>query len=52
VAATIRGLAAEQRLQGIGFRRVASTPAAFAAQLATEVPALAALVRDAGIRAD
>jgi tripartite-type tricarboxylate transporter receptor subunit TctC len=52
VAAAVRGPAAEQRLQGIGFRRVASTPAAFAAQLATEVPALATLVHDAGIRAD
>ncbi|MFC0386118.1 tripartite tricarboxylate transporter substrate-binding protein [Muricoccus vinaceus] len=52
VAAVLRGAASEQRLRGIGFRPVASTPTAFAAQLATEVPALAALVREAGIRAD
>ena len=52
VAAALAGPAAGQRLRGIGFRPVASTPAAFAAQLATEVPALAALVHEAGIRAD
>ena len=50
VAAALRG--GEARLRGIGFRPVASTPAAFAAQLAAEVPALAAVVREAGIRAD
>lgn len=52
VAAALRGPAVEARLRGIGFRPIASTPAAFAAQLAAEVPALAALVREAGIRAD
>jgi tripartite-type tricarboxylate transporter receptor subunit TctC len=52
VAATLAGPEQETRLRGIGFRRVTSTPAEFAAQLATEVPQLAALVRDAGIRAD
>ena len=52
VSAALLGPGAEGRLRSIGFRAVASMPAAFAAQLASEVPALAALVREAGIRAD
>jgi tripartite-type tricarboxylate transporter receptor subunit TctC len=52
VATALAGPEQEARLRAIGFRRVTSTPAEFAAQLAAEVPQLAALVRDAGIRAD
>lgn len=52
VAAALDGAEAEARLRGIGFRRVASTPQQFAAHLAAEVPQLARLIRESGIRAD
>ncbi|MCR0983801.1 tripartite tricarboxylate transporter substrate-binding protein [Roseomonas populi] len=52
VTTIVRAASSEGRLRGIGFRALLNTPAEFAAQLATEVPALAALVREAGIRAD